>query len=47
MPDKRYHIAIHLSKEEKWKFKEVAAKKQKSAAELIKDWILELIKEER
>ncbi len=46
MPDKRYHVAVRLSKEERWKFKEVAAKKQKSVAELLKDWILESIKGE-
>lgn len=48
MKDKRFHLAIpRLTKEQIWKFKEVAAKKQMSAVELTKEWILETIKEEQ
>lgn len=46
MKDKRFHLAIHITEEQKWKLKEVAAKRKQTMEEMSKEKLLELIKEE-
>jgi len=44
--DKRFHIAVRLSEEEKWKLREIAARKKLKVSELIMASIKEIIKQE-
>ena len=46
MNDKRFHIAVRLTEEEKWKLREIAARKKLRVSELIKIRIKEIIEKE-
>lgn len=45
MNEIKYHLIVLITPEQKWRLKELAARRKKTVRELVRETILELLKE--